>query len=124
MGKNSATILLIISATVAFSVGGCYYDKEQLLYPPSAANSCDSINAKFAVSVLPLIEEKCATTGCHDAASAAGNTVLTTYADIAAHASLINQWAIVDKTMPLTGPLSPAQIAILNCWISSGSPNN
>jgi hypothetical protein len=36
----------------------------------------------------------------------------------------IMQRAVVEKTMPTSGPLLPAEIAKLKCWISSGALNN
>lgn len=110
-----ATLLLIASA-------GCYYDKEDLLYPGSDIN-CGTITATF-VSVKSIIAANCTTTGCHNAGAAAGGTVLETYDQIRAKASRINQRTIIEKTMPPAKALSPGEIAILKCWISSGTPNN
>ena len=61
---------LIMSATLIFLVS-CYYDKEELLYPSSAVD-CNAVNATFT-SVKLIIAAKCATAGCHNAASSAGN---------------------------------------------------
>jgi uncharacterized membrane protein len=106
------------------SLSGCYYDKEELLYSGKGTISCGSISAKFSTDVSPVIKTKCATSGCHDAAGSAGGTVLVSYAQIAAAAARINQRAVVDKTMPTSGPLSIAETSILKCWIASGAPNN
>lgn len=110
--------MILISAT------GCYYDKAEILYGNGGATSCTSISAKFSSDVKIIIQNKCATSGCHDAADAAGGTVLETYTQIAAKAARINQRCIIDMTMPPGGPLLPAEIAVLKCWISSGAPNN
>ena len=101
---------------------GCYYDKEEILYP-AAATDCSTVNATFT-GVKSIITSKCATAGCHNAATAAGGTVLETYDQVKAKADRINQRAIVDKTMPPSTPLSTSEVAILKCWISSGTPNN
>ena len=111
-------VLLVTSAT------GCYYDKEELLYSGKGTLSCSSISAKFSTDVSVIIKNKCATSGCHDAAGAAGGSVLVTYAQISAAAARINQRAVVDKTMPTSGPLSVAEVSMLKCWIDSGAPNN
>ena len=117
-------VLIFFISLIALFVSGCYYDNEQLLYPAPAAGSCSSISAKFSTDVAPIISSKCATAGCHNAASAAGGTVLETFAQISAKAVRIRQRCIVEKTMPPGGGLSTSEIAILNCWISSGIPNN
>lgn len=121
--KVAFFLFLFLSIVVLF-VSGCYYDNEQLLYPAPPTSSCDSINAKFGTDVAPIISAKCATAGCHNTASAAGGTILETYAQISAKAARIKQRCIIEKTMPPGGGLSPSEIAILNCWISSGIPNN
>ena len=117
--------VFILFITAAVTVTGCSYNKEELLYSGrTTATNCITINAKFATDVLPIISSKCATPGCHNAASSAGGAVLVTYIQIAALASQINQRSVVEKTMPSNGPLSPAEIAILKCWIDAGALNN
>jgi uncharacterized membrane protein len=119
---NVFFILLFSTMTAAFS--GCYYDKEELLYGNSGTINCATISAKFSTDVKPIIQSKCATAGCHDAASASGGAVLETYTQIAAQSARINQRCVVEKNMPTTGPLPPAEIAAIKCWIDSGAPNN
>lgn len=111
---------LSIPATLIF-LFGCYYDKEELLYPSTI--DCTGVNATF-ISLKPIITANCATAGCHNAASAAGGAVLETYDQIKAKADRINQRAIIDKTMPSDKPLSADEMAALKCWLGSGAPNN
>jgi uncharacterized membrane protein len=120
----------IIVSTLCFiflaagTLSGCYYDKEDLLYHKTGAVDCTTINAKFSTGVQPIIQSKCATAGCHNAASSAGGAVLETYTQISGLAARINQRCVIDKTMPPGGALTPDEIAILSCWISSGTLNN
>jgi uncharacterized membrane protein len=67
---------------------------------------------------------KCNTSGCHNARDAAGGTVLESYDQVKAKAGRINQRAIVEKTMPPGAALSSGDIAILQCWMVAGTPNN
>lgn len=101
---------------------GCYYDKAELLYPDSTVD-CSTVTATF-VKVQAIMTNKCNTSGCHNARDAAGGTVLETYDQVKAKAARIKQRAIVDKTMPPSSALTSGDIAILTCWISSGTPNN
>lgn len=117
-------VAIFFIAAMAASFSGCYYDKEELLYSGKATTGCATISAKFSTDVNPLIQSKCATSGCHDAASASGGSVLVTYTQIAAQTARINQRCVIDKTMPTSGPLSSAEIAKIKCWIDSGAPNN
>lgn len=113
-----------VAMLVTIGLSGCYYDHEDLLYHKTGSTDCTTINAKFSTDVAPLIKSKCATSGCHDAAGSAGGTVLETYTQISGMSARINQRCIVDKTMPPGGALTTSEIAILSCWISSGTPNN
>ncbi|MCS3800823.1 hypothetical protein [Niastella sp. OAS944] len=121
LNRKRWTIMSIITVMV-ISNTGCYYDKAELLYPGGSVD-CSTISATYG-KVQAIISGKCNTSGCHNARDAAGGTVLETYDQVKAKASRINQRAIVEKTMPPAGPLSTADIAILTCWISSGTPNN
>jgi uncharacterized membrane protein len=117
-------INLVLITLIIITAGGCYYDKAELLYGGGTTTSCSSISAKFGTDITPIMKNKCATGGCHDAAGSAGGVVLETYPQISGKADRINQRCIVDKTMPPGGPLLPAELAILKCWIDSGAPNN
>jgi uncharacterized membrane protein len=103
-------------------MAGCYNDKEELLYPGSTID-CSTVSATF-VKVQTIITNKCNTSGCHNARNAAGGTVLETYDQVKAKADRINQRVIVEKTMPPGTALLTEEIAMLKCWISSGTPNN
>jgi uncharacterized membrane protein len=118
------SIIALICFTTVVAVAGCYYDKEDLLYHKTGGVDCTKVNAKFTTDVLPLMIGKCATAGCHDAATAAGGAVLETYTQISGLAGRINQRCIVDGTMPPGAPLTVSEIDILKCWINSGTPNN
>lgn len=103
---------------------GCYADKEELLYPGSvSAVDCNTVSAKYAADVQPIIASKCATGGCHDA-SASGGVVLQTHSQVSAKKDRVYARAVVEKSMPSSGALSAAETAKLKCWIDSGAPNN
>ncbi len=118
------SINLFIFAAALLALPGCYYDKADLLYPAGSNTDCASNPAKYSTDVSPIIQSKCATSGCHDAATAAGGAVLESYTEVSALAARINQRSIVEKTMPAGTPLTATEINILSCWISSGTPNN
>jgi uncharacterized membrane protein len=120
--KNFFSICL--TASVIVSMQGCYYDKEELLYPGSNRPvDCTTVQATFSANVAPLVSSKCAVSGCHDA-TASGGLIFQNYGQINAANDRINIRVIMEKTMPPTGPLSPSEINILKCWIQSGAPNN
>lgn len=115
-------LILPIITVMTILNAGCYYDKAELLYPDSTAD-CSTVTATFT-KVQSIMTNKCNTSGCHNASDAAGGTVLETFDQVKAKANRINQRVIVEKTMPPGTALASEDIAILNCWISSGTPNN
>ena len=121
--KFSRTAIICTVLSIIF-ISGCYYDKEDLLYPATGSANCTAIPSKFSVEIKTIMQNKCATSGCHDANTAAGSVTLVTYAQISAAAGRINQRCIIDKTMPPGTPLTNAEISALKCWINSGTPDN
>jgi uncharacterized membrane protein len=85
--------------------------------------SCSDVAAKFAANVAPIISASCAVSGCHNS-SGAGGVVLQNHSQISAAKDRIKTRVVDDKTMPPGGPLPPAQINIIKCWIEAGAPNN
>jgi uncharacterized membrane protein len=121
--KLFATIIVLAVSLISFS--GCYYDKAELLYPNSNATiDCGLITSKFTADIQPIIQQKCATSGCHDSNSAAGGSVLLTYSQISSAKDRIMVRAITDKTMPPSGALSIDEISKIKCWITAGALNN
>ncbi len=122
MKANSITRL--VPGALLLLLGSCYYDKEELLYPGSVTTvDCATVSAKFAADVQPIISTRCAISGCHDI-SASGGVILQTHSQISARKDRVYTRAVLEKSMPASGALPPAEIAKLKCWIDSGAPNN
>lgn len=120
--QKKIKIGVVFSLLGIILITGCTYNKEELLYPGQPAD-CNTIPAKFSSDVLPLITTKCAISNCHDA-TAAGGFIFSNYTQISSAKDLIKVVAVLQKTMPQTGPLASSEINILKCWIDSGAPNN
>ncbi|MEO5891363.1 MAG: hypothetical protein ABIQ31_14010 [Ferruginibacter sp.] len=113
-------MLLLVSVLA----GSCYYDKEELLYPGNnQPPNCATAPASFSADVLPLVMSKCAIPGCHDA-TASGGFTFQNYNQVSAAKEMINIQVVIQKTMPATGALPPAEINIIKCWIEGGGLNN
>lgn len=119
MKKENLYRSAIWTLAITIVLVGCYYDNEETLYPSSI--NCSSGSYSYASDVSSLISAHCSTAGCHNSANA-GNITLLTYAQAKENASRINQRVVVDKTMPPGGGLTSAQLAVLKCWISNGTP--
>jgi hypothetical protein len=78
----------------------------------------------FATDVNPIIQSSCATNaGCHASGSTNGPGPLTDYGQVYSARSAIRS-AVISKTMPQNGSLTPTQINNIVCWIDSGASNN
>ncbi len=129
MKKRTSTgkrLIVAVSSMMLLGVAAssCYYDKEEILYPGSNNPvDCSITPSAFSIDVQPLIVSKCAIPGCHDA-SASGGVILQNYAQISTKIERINTRALVLKSMPPSGPLTPAEQAKIKCWIDGGGLNN
>ena len=121
MLKKKLFILCAVFMTAVFFYS-CTYDKAALIIVPPIA-ACDTTSAKFSADVQPIILSTCAVSGCHDFSFSGGYSFLK-YEDVKAALDVIQQQAIVNKTMPQDGPLPQSEINILKCWIEAGAQNN
>jgi hypothetical protein len=100
----------------------CYVDNEEELYGPV---TCDTSAITYANDILPIINNSCATSGCHEA----GNTAIgdfSTYAGVKAkvdNGTFTNR-VLVQKDMPPAAPLSNCEQAKIQQWINDGALNN
>lgn len=117
--KKKIILAGLVAATV-FSTG-CYYDKEELLYP--GGTNCQGAANKFS-NVHPIIQSKCANTpSCHAAGSTNAGGPLTNFDQIKAKAASI-KLQVQTGLMPQLGSLTAAELQSIVCWVESGAPNN
>jgi mono/diheme cytochrome c family protein len=111
--------LLLLTAT------GCYYDKEEVLYPSTA---CDTAAVTYSMSVVPVLSANCIS--CHGGSTPSAAIRLDTYAGVKQQVDngrllgAINQ-AVSYSPMPKDGTkLNNCNIAKIRIWVAGGSPNN
>lgn len=115
------TIGLIVGSIIVISgMSGCYYDKEDELYPNSVCVMPDTV--KFSTDVQHIFMSRCASSGCH--VPGTGRIDLSTYQGDTFNIGIIKQRAIEQKSMPPTGPLSNCEIMKLQKWIDAGYKND
>ena len=116
---------IILSFIVIASATGCYYDKEEILYPDSA---CDTTNVRYSTSVAPIISANC--NSCHSGSSPSGGFNLDTYVALKVQADnqkllkAINHEAGVSPMPKNASKLSNCNIAIITQWVAAGTPQN
>jgi len=116
MLKWSCSLFLI------FVIGGCYYDKEDLLY---GKNTCDTAAVSFSADIKPIIDGSCATIGCH-VQGGTGIGLLENYRQIKAKIDdgTFENRVITQLDMPPSAPLSDCQIMHIKQWVAEGALNN
>lgn len=88
---------------------------------------CDTI-VSFSNEVVPIFDQNCSTSGCHDASSASAGYVFDSYESISASAE-ISVDVMLHRTgltpMPFTEEkLADSVIQVVGCWIDQGKQNN
>jgi mono/diheme cytochrome c family protein len=121
-------VSLLFVVLLVFSGAGCYYDKEEELYPGTA--NCDTTaTSAYATTVVPIISANCY--NCHSGAATLGAGIqLNTYTALKIRVNdgtllkAINHEAGASP-MPKNGnKLSACNIAKIRRWINTGAPNN
>ena len=67
--------LTAIFVILSFALSGCYYDKENELYPD--AGNCDTATVGYAKSIAPIMVAHCNV--CHSTRVASGSVVTDTH---------------------------------------------
>lgn len=104
---------------------GCYYDKEEILYPQTA---CDTANVTYSSSVVPVLISNC--TSCHGGSTPSAGINLSTYAGVKTQVDNGKLWGSVSQAsgfsaMPKNAaPLSSCSQSKIKKWIAAGAPNN
>lgn len=121
MKKSVIYFTLLLATGLAFE--SCKKDKTPEVIAPLECN--DTIS--FATTIQPLINQSCATSGCHNASGSGGY-------NFSSYTSIFNNREIILKTirheagvtaMPIGAPkLTDVQINSVACWIEQGAPNN
>jgi hypothetical protein len=117
--------LIPIFLTIALS--SCYYDKEDQLYPAPQSNTCDTTGLTYTTHIAPILNQNCATSSCHDAATKSFTHDLSSYdgtKEVANKGVLLtsirHEGAYpMPKNMP---KLSDCNIAKITAWVNAGMP--
>ncbi|MEP7108083.1 MAG: hypothetical protein ABI760_08870 [Ferruginibacter sp.] len=123
--KKTIFPIITVLFLILVSANGCYNDNKELLYG-SQNTDCSTVQAKFGTDIITIITGKCAISGCHDANAAANPAGITlqSYLQVSANKDRINMRVVLEKTMPPTGPLTPAETGKIQCWLANGAQNN
>lgn len=114
---------------LALTLTGCYYDKEDQLYPkPANTGGCDTTGMTYTADIKPILDGTCATSGCHDAVTKSNGWDLSSYNGAVTTAtggrlmgSLKHetQFFPMPKSLP---KLDDCTISKIQAWINAGTP--
>jgi len=108
------------------ALAGCYYDKEQLLYPEGG---CDTTNSTFSAVVQPALQTY-GCIGCHSGSAPSGNILLNTYANVKTYVQNGKLYGSITHSagfsaMPQGGnKMSTCATNKIKAWIDAGALNN
>jgi len=123
--NRAIKITLLLAITF---VTGCYYDSEERLYP-KLSNPCDDTVVTFSGTITQILQP---CLSCHSNSLAANDGVgvkLENYADVQIYVKSGQLMGAINHTsaypMPKGGGKLPdCEIAQLQKWIDSQTPNN
>lgn len=128
MKKISAILPLALSGIILAGLSGCYYDKEEILYP---GGNCDTTNVTYSVTVSGIMNANC--TVCHSTSSANANgggiqldsySKLKVYVDNGTLMGSINHAGGYSPMPKNATKLSSCDISKIQAWVNAGAPNN
>ncbi len=126
------TFIILCSIFLSTTIQGCYTDNEEELYGTTTTITCDTTGVKFSTNVLPIMTAQCATSGCHNAATASAGANLSGYVTIKSYITNGKDLFIGSikhtlgfSAMPKSGnKLAACDISKIETWIKAGMPNN
>lgn len=119
--KNKITALAGI-LVVMFVFTSCFYDNEEELYPNNNNPGPAPTVVTWSTNVKPIIDQYCATSGCHVAGAQSPD--LSTYTGVFNFRERVKVRATVQDNMPASGALNQANQDALAKWINDGALNN
>ncbi|MFN8276984.1 MAG: hypothetical protein U0T84_05840 [Chitinophagales bacterium] len=125
MLKNLIAIVFVGGlAALVFSTGSCTKMKGP---QPSGGQVCDSTKVSYARDVKGIFDARCATSGCHDAATNESGVNLSDYAGsktgVESRNAICNMQASSCSQMPPDQKLSDSIINVVVAWKNNGYCN-
>lgn len=124
----------IILPVCLFLLAGCYYDKEDQLYPDPGSGGgtgggCDTTGMTYAADIAPIFNASCAVAGaCHNGTARSSGYDLSNYSG-SVNAANSGRLMGVIKHEPGFSPmpkgmqkLGDCEINKITAWINAGTP--
>lgn len=109
--------IVFFSALIGFVIlSGCYFHKENELYPTKVDDS--TVVLTYNGEIKTLMSANCAISSCHVAGGRFPD--LSNYASLKTNITRVTKRAITDKNMPAPNGMSATNITNLDNWIKAG----
>lgn len=118
---------IVTTIALVLILSGCYFDKEDQLYPISTGTGCDTTNVTYSASIKTIFDNNCAMSGCHDAQTKSfgydlsdyNGSVASTQGRLLGAINHQNGFSAMPKGM---AKLSDCDISKITAWINAGTP--
>lgn len=120
-------IYVMLPVAFTLMLQGCYYDKEEELYPNNN-EFCDTTGVTYAGTIVPILTDNCIT--CHSGSAPSGNITLDNYSGVRTQAlsgALYGSIAHDPQYSPMPqggNKLSNCAINKVKIWVLAGAPDN
>jgi len=131
--RKLSAFLWILTATVTiYSCTNKKADPAATPQPsqPDPSSGCDTAQLSFAADIMPVFQQNCALSGCHNTVTRAGGYAYTDYNGILQPIQSGRLLGAINHQagyvpMPQNAPkLSDCDIAKITHWIAIGTPDN
>ncbi len=124
--------LNLLLLTLAAVLYGCTDKKADQITPDpdDPGITCDTANLSFSADIMPILQQSCATVGCHNASTRAGGYNMNNFAGFDAAVKkgrvrgAINHQSGYVSMPQMAAKLSDCEITKIEHWITIGSPDN
>jgi uncharacterized membrane protein len=127
MKRISRTFFSLLLLSVLITCFGCFYDKEEILYP----SNCDVSAVTYSVTVTGILSANCYS--CHNTANgptSGSGIVFDTYAKLKPYATngrllgAINHAGGYSPMPKNMAQLNSCDLAKIQAWVTAGTPEN
>ena len=118
--------MILVSVSLYILTTSCNKDK----ISNTTELTCDVIDPtinKYSTTIKPIFDNNCATSGCHDVATASATIILDNYNSVKDATTNKNvlcalKYETTCSPMPPAGKINDTLITYINCWKEAGFP--
>lgn len=120
----------VLAFVLVLGMAACNNDNYEELYPSASGGGCDTTDMSFSTDIMPIMNQYCATSGCHTSTVRAGGYDFTMHSGVTLAVNnsrllgAIKQQGGFSPMPQGMAKLSDCDISKIEAWINAGAPNN